>query len=294
MDGLLYGTTARGGPENAGTVFSIDPNTRIEKTIYAFTYAYEKSDDGSDPASNLVPIAGKLYGTTIGGGKHTKGTIYSIDLSSGAEKIVFSFNVSDGDQPSNGLLDVGGVLYGTTRFGGALYAGSIFSFDPSTGSETVAYSFGYEDDGTNPESGLIKVGKKLYRTTTFGGTNGQGTVFEFNPTTGTERVAYSFSYSQSNREDGSVPSSQLVNVGGSLYGTTSSGGVGHCAHMQSCGTVFAFDLASQTEKVVHAFQPDGDGQHPSLANLSAFKGTLYGTTPRGGANKRGTIFTITP
>jgi uncharacterized repeat protein (TIGR03803 family) len=60
---------------------------------------------------------------------------------------------------------------------------------------------------------------KLYGTTESVGANGGGTVFSFDPNTGTETVLYSFC-GQENYADGFVPGAGLLNVKGILYGTT--------------------------------------------------------------------------
>lgn len=65
-DGDLYGITEHGGKANGGTVFEFSPNwdgTWVESVLYTFMY----SRSGSDPNS-LILGAGKLYGTTLGGG----------------------------------------------------------------------------------------------------------------------------------------------------------------------------------------------------------------------------------
>ena len=98
--------------------------------------------------------------------------------------------------------------------------GTVFTIAPS-GTETVLYSFGPgSGDGANPVAGLINVNGTLYGTTLNGGTNGDGTVFSITPS-GTETVLYSFG---TGSQDGTSPFAGLANVGGTLYGTTNSGG----------------------------------------------------------------------
>jgi hypothetical protein len=62
--GLLYATTAGGGPSYTGTVVqtTIDGS---EKLLHAFN-----NDDGGNPNSELVADGNLLYGTTNGGGVH--------------------------------------------------------------------------------------------------------------------------------------------------------------------------------------------------------------------------------
>src|SRR5580698_10264873 len=82
------------------------------------------------------------------------------------------------------------------------------------------YSFSGGADGSDPYAGLIKVRRKLYGTTSGGGTASDGTLFSVDPKTGAETIAYSFKGGY----DGSQPTAGLLDVGGILYGTTNAGG----------------------------------------------------------------------
>jgi uncharacterized repeat protein (TIGR03803 family) len=175
--------------------------------------------------------------------------VFSINPSTGAEAVVYSFKGgSDGAEPVAGLISVGGTLYGTTAGGGGTGCsnrgcGTVFSVNPATGAEKVVYSFKGGSDGANPEAGLIYLSGSLYGTTEDGGgvSCGSGydcgTVFSINPSTGAETVVHSF---QGNSIDGGEPYASLLNVGGILYGTTSTGGGTGCVGTQGCGTVFSY------------------------------------------------------
>ncbi|HTA55635.1 MAG TPA: choice-of-anchor tandem repeat GloVer-containing protein [Candidatus Acidoferrales bacterium] len=89
--------------------------------------------------------------------------------------------------------------------------------------------------------------------------------------------------------DGEEPFAGLVNVKGTLYGTTYEGGA---YNRIGEGTVFSI-TPSGTETVLHSFGGSQDGAYP-VAGLINVKGTLYGTTGKGGANGDGTVFSITP
>ena len=80
-------------------------------------------------------------------------------------------------------------------------------------------------DGAWPLAGLTNVNGTLYGTTVYGGTSGDGTVFQVS-TAGTEAVIYTFA----GGADGANPYAGLTNVNGTLYGTTNRGGAnGHGA-----------------------------------------------------------------
>jgi uncharacterized repeat protein (TIGR03803 family) len=97
---------------------------------------------------------------------------------------------------------------------------------------------------------------------------------------GKEKVLHSFG----NGKDGTEPETALVEVNGTLYGTTSYGGA------YGAGIVFSI-TPSGRETVLHTFTY-GDGAVPT-ATLLNVNGTLYGTTAAGGADGYGTVFSIT-
>jgi uncharacterized repeat protein (TIGR03803 family) len=136
------------------------------------------------------------------------------------------------------------------------------------------------DRGKYPKAPLIKVGGILYGTTNNGGTFrnpktcqfGCGTVFSIT-TSGAVKVLHSFG----GADDGKYPAyAGLLNVGGTLYGTTSAGGV------YGLGTVFSI-TTDGVEKVLHSFGGQGDGTDPMGGSLIKVGAKLYGTTWSGGA-----------
>jgi uncharacterized repeat protein (TIGR03803 family) len=90
-------------------------------------------------------------------------------------------------------------------------------------------------------------------------------------------------YSFKGRASGGEPEGALVNVQGTLYGTTSSYGAGY-------GTVFAISPLGKF-RTVHKFIGTPDGAYP-LSDLVLLNGQLYGTTSAGGKYGGGTVFAI--
>lgn len=161
--------------------------------------------------------------------------------------------------------------------------------------ERIIYSFGATpslSDGIYPDAGLIYSGGTLYGTATQGGyvgsacAHGCGVVFTIDPASGTERVIHSFT-----GPDGANPQAPLVNVHGTLYGTTASGGSYNGGGFSGGGTVFSVTKSGE-QVVLHSFAYEPDGNYP-IGSLTDVKGTLYGTTEYGGANDLGTVFKIT-
>lgn len=85
--------------------------------------------------------------------------------------------------------------------------------------------------------------------------------------------------------DATTPEVGLVNVGGTLYGTSYNGGANNLGAVYSVTT-------SGAETLMHSFAGGSDGENPD-GPLTNVNGTLYGTTYQEGA-AHGTIFSITP
>lgn len=286
----LYGTTVSGGASGDGTVFSLNPATGAEQVVYPF----RGGSDGEGPVASLACFGGLLFGTTEDGGANGDGTVFSIDPATGAESVVYSFGSvnTDGTDPIASLIGVGGLLYGTTLYGGAFGNGTVFSINPATGVENVVYSFQGDNDGANPYAGLVEVGTKLYGTTYNGGGSancagglGCGTLFSLDLAAGTENVVYSFP----GDGGGANPAANLINVNGSLYGTTYFGGSSGDA-----GTVFSLN---PTTGVLSEIASISGGP---LGGLVIVNGRLYGTSLAGGTSRNcgqygcGTIFSLSP
>ncbi len=186
--GALYGTTQYGGSTTAvcstgcGTVFQAGA-TGTKKTLYSFKYQ-PSSGDGAYPAAGVVAVNGEVFGTTMGGGSFGDGTVFAVSESSGAERVVHSFDCcvssSDGQYPLSRLIAVDGTLYGTTRQGGTSNVGTIFKVTPA-GAESVLHSFGGKPDGALPEASLTLHAGVLYGVASSGGNSSEGSIFKLTP-----------------------------------------------------------------------------------------------------------------
>ena len=283
IGGTLYGTTSAGGDYGSGVVFRLTPKG-IEKVLYAFK-GQGTTRDGGYCLAGLANLGGVLYGTTQLGGLYNDGAVFKVTLA-GAEKILHSFKGAppgDGQLPAAGLVNLGGTLYGTTTSGGAYNAGTIFKITAAGGEKVLHALKGYPtSDGGDPVASLVDIDGVLYGTTSGGGTYGFGTVFKIT-TAGAARVLHAF---KGYPTDGGTPRAALINVGGKLYGTTSTGGT------YGQGTVFRMTTAG-AETALYSFKEvSGDGRIPN-ASLTYLGGVLYGTTSQGGAEGKGTVFKVT-
>jgi uncharacterized repeat protein (TIGR03803 family) len=303
--GNLYGTTVNGGIYNWGTVFELSPNGSggwTEQVLHSFNH---DGSDGFHPYDALVlDGSGNLYGTTLRGGVHNRGTVFELSPNGSGgwtEQVLHSFNLNgtDGAEPFAGVtFDRAGNLYGTTYIGGTYYgSGAVFELSPNGSggwTEQVLYSFNDDGtDGTNPYAGLTfnNADGNLCGTTQYGGLNGDGTAFElmFNGFGWQDRLLHSFSGT-----DGAFPQAALNGPHSSsvLYGTTYAGG----AH--NLGTVFELTPTqggNWNEMVLHSFSPSGgDGNYPQGSVIGDDSGNLYGMTSAGGTYNSGAVWEITP
>jgi uncharacterized repeat protein (TIGR03803 family) len=189
------------------------------------------------------------------------------------------------------LLEVGGRLYGTTLQGGAEGSGVAFSMS-TTGQTKALYSFTNNGDSAEANGALIDLGGVLYGTTGHGGAYyDKGTVFSLT-TNDTGKVLHNFN-AGCGRVDGAFPSGSLIDVNGTLYGTTGAGGkYGSSYYCDGSGTVYTVTPSGRV-KVLYSFgSTSGDGTTP-VRELTKLNGILYGITYYGGACGVGTVFSIT-
>ena len=225
------------------------------------------------------------------------------------ETVLYSFSKSSGFVPFSGVIfDSAGNLYGTTENGGNGTVGVLYELSPAAGGgwdQKVLHTFKLNGtDGAYPfATPIFDASGNLYGTTSDGGANALGTVFEMIPAAGdtwAEKVIHSF-----NTTNGENPQSSLIfDAAGNLYGTTSHGGssstTGACPTpvFTGCGTVFELERRpgmGWVEKVLYNFNFSGAEPYDLIAGLvfdSA--GNLYGTTVYGGTYGYGTVFKLSP
>lgn len=298
--GALYGTTEFGGTTSArcsigcGTIFRVTASGAT-----TVTYRFKGGNDGVAPIGALVALNGAFFGTTSSGGSG-HGTVFEVSSDGKSEKVIYRFKGgSDGSLPAAGLVALNGTLYGTTQYGGKRSrvcfkgCGTVFSVGTS-GTESVLYAFKGGADGELPDAALAAVGGALYGTTQYGGRStslcatGCGTIFDVQ-TDGTKKTIYSFQYTPSSG-DGAYPAAGVIDVSGSLFGTTIAGGA------YGDGAVFSVNESSGAERVLHSFSccaTNRDGQYPD-SRLIDDGGTIYGTTRNGGTANLGVLFAMTP
>jgi uncharacterized repeat protein (TIGR03803 family) len=132
----------------------------------------------------------------------------------------------------------------------------------------------------------------FYGTTHYGGTPGEGTVFELSPN-GSGQYTFTQLYAfQSDVGDAIQPDSGVLlrDSAGNLYGTTMYGG-----NLGGLGAVYEVSPGPEgtwTEKVLHSFGETVDNNvfYPGGGVIMDAAGNLYGVATNGGPDGLGGVF----
>jgi len=318
----IYGTASSGrGIYRIGAVFAINIDGWGFTTLTNF---YTTQYDGNNPADGLVinTSGNTLYGTAEWGGSSGSGTLFSVNTNGIGFMTLHTFTAQDvntatnydGANPLAGLVLSGNTLYGTASGGGSnvayidgfpIGAGTIFAVNTDGTGFTNLHSFtapsgpyGTNNDGANPQAGLVLSGNTLYGTASAGGSSGSGTIFKVN----TDGTGFKNLHSFNGGSDGAFPVAGLSLSGNTLYGTASGGGiqpyydyyypsaVGQVIY-QGRGTVFAVNTDGTGFTTLHSFTGGSDGINP-VGALVLSGNTLYGTAAGGGSENSGTVFSL--
>jgi uncharacterized repeat protein (TIGR03803 family) len=295
-DGTLYGATGQGGHSNDGIVFRLQPPTSACTTAlcsWSKTLLHEFSGGGfgANPYGALRLTSGNIYGVTIGGGSSFPyGTAYELTPGNGGwAETILNANLTSPD--SGPVLDSTGNIYGTTSVGGDHNKGTVYQLVSSGSGWTLntLVSFG-NGNGSVPEGGLVMdPGGNLFGTTSSGGANDVGTVFELSQQNGTWTLTTLYDFPA---QQGQPMASLTLDAAGNIYGTTNQG----------FGSVFKMTHGSSgwTFSVLHQFAGGANGRNPDEAAVTLdANGNIFGTTGGGGDNQNcvdgcGVVWEITP
>jgi uncharacterized repeat protein (TIGR03803 family) len=239
---------------------------------YAVLYSFEGGpSDGAYPlAGVLADRSGNLYGATSAGGGTGCfagcGTIYELK-SGGKEKLLYSF--------------------GKASHAARVVRDALTPFVPSKHCSKFCFA--------GPNAGLLLRKNILYGTVC--GPKCQG----FAPNGKCSKNSCGGAFALQNEKisfhlfkgkDGSRPTSFLIFLQGSLYGTTSTGGA------NDSGTVFKLTRSGK-ETLLYSFAGGSDGAYPVAGLVADQNDNLYGTTEIGGSacSSRGgcgVVFKVAP
>ena len=181
-DGNFYGITlgVNGFPLIPGTAFKMTPEGEVT-TLHSFGNGCVY-DDGVSPQKLILGSDGNFYGITSSGGSANVGAFFQL-TPQGRVTILHSFAdgsvLNDNGNPKGLVQGSDGNFYGTTDGDPSIEDGTIFKMT-SQGTETILHFFNshVDEDGKNPEGGLIQgVDGNLYGTTFGGGLDYGGIIY---------------------------------------------------------------------------------------------------------------------
>jgi uncharacterized repeat protein (TIGR03803 family) len=276
--GNLFGRTDAGGQNNLSTVFEIPNGSNTATTIATIA----SDNAGSFYTGVLLDPAGDLYSTSYGNYGSDQGSVFEIPAGSNTATTIASFNGTDARGPNTPILfDGSGDIFGTTNYSGANNTGVVYEIANGSGAVTNIASFNAL--GSSPEGAGVTLDASgdVFGTTYYGGTKGDGSVFEIARGSSTMTTLASFSGT-----NGALPEGGLtIDAAGDLFGTTNQGGT------YSDGTVF--EIANGTNAVTTLATFNGaNGARPEGGVVIDSAGNLYGTANSGGTSNCGTVFEL--
>ncbi len=304
--GVLYGTSGgptpvdNGGPIGASiAVFQVSGSN----STWSISDLFGFYGGLVSPSSLTRDSSGNLYGTTQSGGQYDIG--YAFELSPGVNgwvpTILYNFGAqaNDGSLAGPLVLDGSGNLYGVASKGGANGDGDVFELSQVDGvwQETILYSFGASSNDASFPTGSLAINTAtgtLFGTTTLGGRNGSGALFELTNSDGSwsESILYNFDFKLKGLNPNGSP---VLDTSGNLYGTTAGGGSLSCNINQSyCGVLYRLSPPAHPNlsmawnyTALHYFTPN---QTPGPLTIDG-GGNIYGVTSGGDL---GTVFKLIP
>ncbi|MCT4623144.1 MAG: hypothetical protein N4A46_05925, partial [Schleiferiaceae bacterium] len=287
----LWGVSASSDVAS-GTIFRTDS----VGNNYTDVYVFNDKANGLDPYGSLIQaVNGKLYGLTKNGGTYNYGTLFQFQPDALVYTKLHDFDSINGRNPYGSLVEAAnGKLYGMTHSGGQYDRGVIFEFNPSTNAFTNRFVFN-GTKGRYPYGSLTEATDgKLYGLASTGGVDGTGSLFQFDPVSGTVTVRHSFVITTQGK--GYDPrGSLLFTQDGYAYGFTRYGKPGFGLG-QGGGVLFKYDLTLNWNSVTplhnfdETFPGSIDGYEVISSVIEANNSKLYGMTLKGGTDSAGTIF----
>ncbi len=286
-NGRLYGTTESGGVNFQGAVFELDLATGQVATRHSFAAA----TTGSSPLAGLVEVGGDLYGTASDRGPGSNGTVFRLDLATGATSAIWIFGPTGPVFPSAEVIEVGGSFISTSYGGGTRQYGTVFKWDSATSNLSVLHSFERDVDGAYLTAGVIQGSDgRLDGTTTSGGEpcalrRERALIAAPAACSGSISTAATSRYCMASTADSAAP---LIPMHACWRLADNCSGRRPSVGSTRFGTVFRLNLDGTGFQILHDFNETDplDGSAPVSSLMFGTDGLLYGTTARGGEHER--------
>ncbi|PWU20390.1 MAG: hypothetical protein C5B50_04170, partial [Verrucomicrobia bacterium] len=323
-DGLLYGTTYRGGDWGlyggdyskwVGTVFRIDKSGTPYARPSDLGALHPTAGDGSYPSGPLVEGGdGYFYGTASQGGANGNGTVFRasfVPYYATISAVTDFRELRDGQQIRGLIQGKDGALYGTAAAGGFYGKGVVFKL-PNTANPTAVPLHDFlggglpYEDGEAPVTGVIEASDGLlYGVTYYGGAaphfSKEGIAYRTAKDGSGYTITHKFlGYICNNYQDGycidatwdaGYPTCLIEGRDGFLYGSGQDCWYGDASLPH--GTVFRLPKGpSVSTTLLTKFSEETQCASPVSILEGADGGDLFGTTSGGGVVNRGIFYRI--
>ena len=276
--GKFYGTTERGGPSNAGTIFELNGSTLT--TLKSDFAGY------SAPQGSLVKSGGFFYGSLA----RPSGAIFRMAPDGSGFTIIHPFTDFSA-LPRSLTLGADGKLYGVTIFGGVvcdpsnptLGCGTVFRLEPVLPGNPneqfqTLYQFQFPNSHSNYPQAKLVYGSDGYL---YGATHYN--LFRLDPSN--PAATFQFIWTAG----GGVSLSVIEGADNRLYAADYGGGT------NGAGQIFSLNKDGANVSVLHNFSfTTGSKSYGPYGRLYRnVAGTIYGTTEYSNDSPfHGTVFTI--
>jgi len=218
-----------------------------------------------------APAQVKVYGTATHGGASGHGSLFSVYSDGSHWEVLHNFvSSTDGYEPGGAVVsDTSSKLYGVVRAGGGKGTGILYAYDTAT--HVYQQLFDFTDSagkGFYPSNNFTLYQHKLYGLTTGGGANNTGTLYSFDPATGTVTKVYDLPDRGMGWYMG--PYAAPVFFNGKIYFSTYNGGV------DNKSMLVELDLSTGTFTDLHDF-PNNFFEFPDLSPV-VIDSVLYGVS----------------
>jgi uncharacterized repeat protein (TIGR03803 family) len=268
--GDLYGASSLGGTYGEGAVSELANGSTTLTTLGSFN----STDSQGFGGGIAMDTDGDIFGTSAFY-DYNADCLWELTKGSNTPTILGSV-----DSPGPIAVDSSGDVFGSSVDGGAYNNGTIFEW--IKGQNTIATLASFNSaDGFNQWGGVVIDGNgDLFGTTTYGGNNDCGLVFELAHRSNTITPIAHF-----NGNNGAQPVGGLaIDAAGNLFGTTTSG-------LNDQGTVFEVANGTNTISTLAVFNGINGG-YPLGTIVIDKSGNLFGTTNQGGSAGAGTVFEL--
>ena len=281
-DGRLFGTTIRGGAAGVGVLYTLNTDGSGYRILTEFPEGFNGYTDVPSGdisiTSNARIIGAFSQFTSFQSGLHR---FYKVDTSGTAFEGFGFLNQRENGNSNNTpmLLDDETILYTTQTMG--RHDGGVFNETDTSGFTTSHLHFGASPNGFRPGQLIKGSDGKLYGTTEYGGTNGNGTIFAINQNGSGYMKLHEFTDAE-----GYQPQGKLLEASdGKLYGALAWGGpIG-------TGALYRIDKNGTNFQIIYTFPTATDGYSPVGYLVEDAGGFLYGSTNYNG-NVYGAVFRI--